>query len=251
MTASKTWLRTFCTIFAALCACPAYACEPVVPFIRIVAGPAILMGSAIALPIAICLKALLFAAQQKRLSYWLAVLLMVAGNILTTVVGIIVATMIGSGAAWIVGVPLVWLLCWLPSKRAVDISSRTWIHNLGPGFVAFLMTGALVISCFLFMLGQGAILTNRLITYWLIKFVAVYLALLVSILLSAFWEEWVVWRLSRLPESETFTTPVLRANLYVLLLMMAVAAAMMLPKRLKSPDFLVRGVRSVIAAVAR
>lgn len=52
------------------------------------------------------------------------------------------------------------------------------------------------------------------------------------------WEEWVIWRLSANPEGMGFFATVLRANLYVLLLVMAVPALVILPKRLHSPDFL-------------
>jgi len=102
------------------------------------------------------------------------------------------------------------------------------------------MTTALIASCILFMAGQGAILTNRLALYWMIKLAAVYLALIASIGLTTVWEEWAIWRLTSSPENTSFFGSVLRSNLYVLVLVMAVAAALMLPKRLKSPDFLAR-----------
>jgi hypothetical protein len=252
MTSERRWLRCVSIgAFVALCSSSSGACEPVVPFIRVVGGPAILTGSAIALPIAIGLKSLLFAFLQKRLRYSVAVMFMIAGNILTTFIGVIVAAMIGSGAAWLFGIPIVWALCWLPSKRMVAVSSRQWVQHLSPGLLSFFMTGALVVSCVLFLVGQAAILADRLAFYWVIKFAAVYLALLVSILLSAFWEEWVVWRLSRLPQEQTFMVPVVRANLYVMLLIMLFGAAMMLPKRLKSPDFLVQSYRHIVASVSR
>ena len=58
--------------------------------------------------------------------------------------------------------------------------------------------------------------------------------------LTTVWEEWVIWRLSSRPEGTGFFASVLRANLYVLLLVMTVPAVLILPKRLKSPDFIAK-----------
>jgi len=106
--------------------------------------------------------------------------------------------------------------------------------------VAGIMTSALLASCILFMVGQEAIRTRQLALYWIIKVVAIFLALLASVTLTTIWEEWVVWRLSSRPEGKGFFVSVLRTNLYVLVLVMAVPAVLILPKRLKSPDFLAK-----------
>jgi len=68
-------------------------------------------------------------------------------------------------------------------------------------------------------------------------FAAIFAALLASITLTAIWEEWVIWRLSSRPAGAGFFAAVLRANLYVLLLIMIVPAVLILPKRLRSPEF--------------
>jgi len=100
------------------------------------------------------------------------------------------------------------------------------------------MTGAMVASCILFMAGRGALETHQHVLYWIIKLAAIFLALLASMTLTSVWEEWAIWRLSSRPEGRGFFASVLRANLYVLLFVMAVPAVLILPKRLKSPDFL-------------
>jgi len=79
-----------------------------------------------------------------------------------------------------------------------------------------------------------------MLAYWSIKLVAVFLALLPSVILTTVWEEWVIWRLSSRPEGTAYFTSVLRTNLYVLVLVMAVPAVIILPRRLKSPDFLAK-----------
>src|SRR5215469_16138274 len=94
---------------------------------------------------------------------------------------------------------------------------------------------------------RGALQTHQLVLYWIVKLAAIFLALLASVALTTVWEEWVIWRLSSRPKGTEFFAPVLRATLYVVLLVMAVAAAFILPKRLKSPDFLARRHSTVVA----
>ena len=207
---------------------------------QVVAPALALSGSLLALAFVVLLKSALFAIFERRIPRFRAALFMMLGNVLTSFIGLVAAAMIGSGAVWLVGVPIVFVLCWLPARRLVEVAPLPWLARRSPGGVAALMTAALVASCFLFMMGQGAILANRLALYWAIKLVAVYLALIASIALTTIWEEWAIWRLSSRPEDTAFFVPVLRSNLYVLVLIMAVAAGLMLPKRLKSPDFLAK-----------
>ena len=99
------------------------------------------------------------------------------------------------------------------------------------------MTGLMIVSCILFMAGRGALDAQHHALYWILKLAAIFAALLASITLTAIWEEWVIWRLSSHPDGTGFFAGVLRANLYVLLLIMIVPAVLILPKRLHSPDF--------------
>lgn len=226
---------------------PALACEPVVPFIQVVAPWLALAGSILILAVAVVLKSALFAVFERRLPRLRAAWLMFVGNLLTSFVGLLVAGMIGSGPIWLVGVPVVWLLCWLPSRRLVNTAPLPWLARRSRAGLAVIMTGALLASCILFMTGQGAISTHQLVLYWIIKVVAIFLALLASVTLTTVWEEWVIWRLSSRPEDTEFFASVLRTNLYVLVLVMAVPAAVMLPKRLKSPDFLAKHPSTTVA----
>jgi hypothetical protein len=141
---------------------------------------------------------------------------------------------------WLVGVPLVCFLCWLPSRRLVEVAPLAWLKQISPAALAVAMTVALVASCILFMAGRGAIETHQLVLYWILKLAAIFLALLASVTLTTVWEEWVIWRLSSRPEGTGFFASALRANLYVLVLVLAVPAVLILPKRLHSPDFLAR-----------
>lgn len=218
---------------------PALACEPVVPFMQVMVPALALSGSILVLAIAVIVKSVLFAFFERRLPHLRAAWRMFLGNVLTSFVGLLVGVMIASSpGVWLVGVPLVCLLCWLPSRRLVKVAPLEWLGRLSPPALASIMTSALVVSCILFMAGRGAIETHQLVLYWVIKLAAIFLALLASVTLTTVWEEWVIWRLSTRPEGASYFSSVLRTNLYVLVLVMALPAVLILPKRLKSPDFL-------------
>lgn len=221
-----------------LVASPAFACEPVVPFMQAVAPAMAFSGSVLVLAMAVVVKSVLFTFFERRLPRLRAGWWMFLGNVLTSFVGLLVAVMIASSAdIWVFGVPVVFFLCWLPSRRLVKAAPLAWLRPLRPVFLAGILTFALLASCILFGLGQYAIYADRLALYWMIKLVAIFLALSASVTLTTVWEEWVIWRLSSRPEG-TFFASVLRTNLYVLVLVMAVPAVLILPKRLHSPDFL-------------
>lgn len=222
-------------------ASPALACEPVIPFMQVMAPALALSGSVLVLLAAVVLKSALFALFEQRLSWAQAAWRMLLGNVLTSFVGVLVGAMIGSGpGVWVVGVPLVFLLCWLTSRRFVEAAPAGWLARMSPAVLAIVMTLLSLASCVLFASGQQAIWTHQLKLYWIIKLTAIAFALLASVALTSVWEEWIIWRLSSRPSGAGFFPTVLRANLYVLVFIMAVPAALILPKRLKSPDFLAK-----------
>ncbi len=231
-----------------LVASPTLACEPVVPFMQVMVPALALTGSIFVLVAAVIVKSVLFAVFERRLPRLHAAWRMFLGNVLTSFVGLLVAVMIASGVGvWLVGVPLVCILCWLPSRRLVRVAPVAWLARTSPAGLAGMMTSDLLASCILFMVGQGAIRSHQLTLYWIIKLIAIFLALLASVTLTTVWEEWVVWRLSSRPEGKGFFVSVLRTNLYVLVLVMVVPAALILPKRLKSPDFLAKRPSATVA----
>ena len=235
----KTIYRLVPPIVSIFAAPVASACEPVVPFIQATLPALALSRSLIVLMIAVTLKSVLFAVFERRLTRPHAVFRMFLGNVLTSFVGLLVAAMLASSPAiWLVGVPVVYFLCWLPAKRLVHAAPLKWLGRVSPAVLATLMTTAFVASCILFMAGQGALETHQLALYWIIKLTAILFALLASITLTTIWEEWVIWRLSSRPKHTNYLAPALRANLYVLLLVMTAPAMFILPKRLQNPDFL-------------
>ena len=227
---------------------PALACEPVVPFMQVMMPALALSGSIMVLAMAVVVKSVLFAIFERRLPRLRAVWRMFLGNVLTSFVGLLVAVMIASAPSfWFIGVPVACSLCWLPSRRLVKAAPLAWLGRMSPGALAAGMTGAMVASCILFMAGRGALEAHQRALYWTIKLAAIFLALSASITLSTVWEEWVIWRLSSRPEGTGFFAAALRANLYVLLLVMAVPAVLILPKRLKSPDFYAQRRHTVVS----
>lgn len=228
-------------------ATPVLACEPVVPFMQVMVPALALSGSLLVLALAVVAKSALFIVFERRLPRLRAAWRMFLGNVLTSFVGLLVTLMIASAPAiWLIGVPVVYLLCWLPSRRLVKVAPLAWLARTSPSILAMIMTGALLASCVLFMAGRDAITTHQLKLYWTLKLLAIFLALLASVTLTTVWEEWVIWRLSARPEGSGFFGSVLRTNLYVLILVMAVPAALILPRRLKSPDFLAKHTRSAV-----
>jgi len=230
---------------------PVLACEPVVPFMQVMEPTLTLSRSIVVLAFAVILKSVLFAVFERRLPRLHAAWRMFLGNVLTSFVGLVVAVMIASAPAfWLVAVPLVCGLCWLPSRRLVKAAPLTWLARIPPVALAALMTGAMVASCIFFMAGQGALQTHQHALYWTIKVAAIFLALFPSVTMTTVWEEWVIWRLSSRPEGARYFASVLRANLYVLLLVMLVPALMILPKRLHSPDFIAQKHNTVSSQTA-
>ena len=200
-----------------------------------------LSGSALVLAAAVVVKSVLFAVFERGLPHLRAAWQMFLGNILTSFVGLLVAMMIGSGVGvWAIGAPVVMYLCWLPARRLVKAAPLAWLGRISPAGLAGIMTAALLASCYLFAVGQQAISDDQLKLYWMIKVAAIFLALLASVTLTTLWEEWVIWWLNARPEGSGYFRSVLRTNLYVLVLVMAVPAALILPTRLKSPNFLAK-----------
>ncbi|HWF20389.1 MAG TPA: hypothetical protein VG754_14050 [Verrucomicrobiae bacterium] len=244
--------RKFCATVVTLTGAFAFAenaqaCEPILPFMKVVGGPAMFMGSWVALASVVVIKSIIFSFSQKKLNFGRAFAFMIAGNVLTTLIGVIVAVMMGSGGLTLLGALIVWPLCVPPARRVLATSDQKWLKRLSAGSLAFLMTLAFIASCILFALSYFNEDETHLAVHWVLKLGAVYIALIASLVLTAFWEEWVVWKLSCCAVEYTgYVQPVIRANLIVLLCVMLYAAAVMLPQRLKSPHFLAQLYRQTV-----
>ena len=215
----------------------ASACEPIVPFVKAVGGPGFLAWAFVILGVVVLLKSAAFARFQQKITFTKALLWMLGANVVTSIIGVIVPAMIDSGAAMFIGVPLVWALCLLPAQRLIGATPCTPLARFTSGQVAFGITLVLVFSYLLLLISRTVHDSDTFLRYWLLKVPTVYVALLVGLVLTAFWEEWIVWRLSRSEDDDFgFVRPVIRANVIVLAVVMLISVAVIIPKRLRNAD---------------
>ena len=219
----------------------ALACGSIVPFVKAVGGPGVLVISFIALGLVVLLKSAAFARFQKKLSFPKALFWMLGASVLTSIVGVTAPAMVENAALLLIGMPVVWALCLLPVQRVIAAAPVSRLARYSPRVVAFGMTVLLVLSYYLFTLSRVVSESDSSALYWTVKIVPIFLALIIGLALTAFWEEWIVWRLSRSEDDDvSFVKPIVRANLIVLLVVMLISAAFIIPKRLKSPGMVVR-----------
>lgn len=225
-------------IFALSVCVAANACEPIIPMGMAAGGPAFLLRSLYALIAAVVLKCVLFGVFQRTLSFVFAFVLMFVGNLVSTVVGAFAGAMVATPIAILVLAPIVFFLSYFPARRLRYIFPRL---TMSAWSVAALLVIALFVSLVLFVVAVGFAENLNYVGFWIFKLLAMYAAVGVSIFISALWEEWTVWRLSARPaEERTFFTPVLRANLYTMLVVMAYGAILIWPQRMRSGDHLVK-----------
>lgn len=218
----------------------ANACEPIIPMLMAVGGPAFVLRSLYALLVAVAFKSVLFGILQRTTSFWPAFLMMLGGNVVSTVAGFFAALMFAVPSAWPVFALISFVFCWFPAQRLPALAPRL---KIGPAAAAFLMLGGLFGSVVMFGVAYAWLEHFHYAGYWVFKVLAMILAVGVSILLSAMWEEWTVWKMSRREKETGFFVPVLRANLYTMLLVMLYGAILILPQRMKSNDFLVKNAK--------
>jgi hypothetical protein len=234
----KWSIRTFLFfVLITLFASPSYACEPIAVWV-VIAGPAFLSLTLSGLVGAVLIKCVAFSLLDRELPFYQRPLFMFIGNILSSMVGLALALPFAAGGDSSVfvfaGVALV-LLTIGPSRRLSILLGRegdsTFLITI-PYIVCLFGTGAL------FGMADMALTENMIKTYWLLKLAYVGVAFAISFGITSTVEEWVISVLSRKGESPSFMNPVLKANLFAFLLVGAIGAMIMLPKRLHSPGFL-------------
>ena len=206
------------------------------PFVKAVGGPGFLTVAFVILGLVVVLKSATFARFQQKLTFTRALLWMLAANVVTSIVGVVVTAMIDSGAAMFIGVPLVWALCLLPSQRLIESAPVSPLARFTSGQVAFGITLVLIFSYLLLLISRTVHDSDTFLRYWLFKVPTLFVALTVGLVLTAFWEEWIVLRLSRSGDDDFgFVRPVIRSNLIVLVAVMLVSVGVIVPKRLRNP----------------
>jgi len=226
-------------------AAPAFACEPIVPLVSVFfpLGQALRIGGWMLLAVVI-VKCLAFAAMQKTMRFVVAAFAMFVANVVSSFVGLLATLGMAVPQLILVSLVAVFFLSLLPARRLVELWPKG--RHVSPSGIAAAAVLLFLGSIIGFMAAQAALASERMWLYWVLKLVYVELALAISISLTTFWEEYVVWRMARRDRSErSFLVPVLRANLYVILVVMLVAAAVVLPERLRSADFLISILRGL------
>jgi hypothetical protein len=217
------------------------ACEPVALLVKEIGVPHVLIISLVIVGLLVVLKSAAFARFQNKLSLPKALLWMFAATVFTSIVGLLVPAMVESGGLVFVAVPVVWALCWLPAQRVILGAPLSRLAKYTPGQLAFAITAVLVMSYLLFVMSRSVGDSAGFGLYWIVKFPVINIALIIAIAVAAFWEEWILWRFSKSVEDDvSFVRPVVRANLVVLAVVALIASAVMIPKRLRSPDLVVR-----------
>lgn len=211
------------------------ACEPILPLFRALTGATFITASFWGLAAAVLIKCAAFACYEKSLSKPKAFLFMLAGNALTTVIGVLVAAF--AAAPSIFAVPLLVVITLWAARQLLPRVNWPWMQRLTPGSLAGILTLMLFASYFFFGLAMSRP-DPPPPSYWVWKTGGLIVAILVSMVITTFYEEWIVYLLARKPkEPPSFYYAVVRANLLTLFIIMGCTAAYILPQRFASPFF--------------
>jgi hypothetical protein len=218
---------------------PALGCEPVVPVMHVFTGSILSKESLGVLLGAVAIKTIIFAVYEKSISWYKAVLFIIIANCFSTVVGFSLSIAVAPYMLPII-LPFLVFVCWIPSKRIIALNPGGHFSGWNHYGLTVLVMISVYASWYLFGAAQSAIGSRApLHTYWVLKFLYLYSAIIISFALTTLWEEWVVSGLSKNRSGHTsFLKSVAFANLITLLVVMLYTAGMMLPIRLKSGNFL-------------
>jgi hypothetical protein len=208
----------------------AFACEPVVPLAMLFGIPLYSLFGVI------ILKAILFVWLEKSIPIHKSILFIVIANIFSSLIGLglVLATSVPS--LIFAALPVVYFISITPSKRLVEFNPWEAFKNWNSNLLSIIIVGLYFSTFVLFGFAQSK-LDSSLTLYWVLKFLYVFIALTVSIGLTTLWEEWVIYKLSQ--NKGNFLINVLKVNLVTFFLIMAYFAAMALPERLQSRNFLI------------
>ena len=220
----------------------ARACEPIIPLIHLMsgpnlAGPLFLLHSLGWLAVAVAIKTGAFVLIESRLPPAKALGLMLAANVLSTIPGLLTAVF--AGVLTLLAVPVVFVLGKLAEKRLAALPSEQPHRFRGNG-LAFLFTGGFIVSVFMFYMAGAALQESSFAKYWILKLFFATMAVSVGMGLSVVLEECAIAVMARKAYGQlSFYTSVFRANYFTLAIVLGVAAAQIIPRRLEAPNFIV------------
>lgn len=226
----------FAFLMLSLTPATCFACEPIVPMAMLYSGTtlfgAIALKSGIGLLLAILIKCLVF--------YWKsdfknirAIGYMILGNVYSTIPGILLGMTFS--------VPIFILLAYpvllIPAHNMREYKPFRRLGTFGSAGVLFAL---LLISFILFLAAMGA-QEGPAAGYWGLKVLYCILGVGISFIISVVCEDRVITYLytRKYKTQKSFLDAVLWANIAVFLVIFGIGAAIALPQRLASPNFLI------------
>ncbi len=227
---------------------PSFLCanEPLVPLMILFLGPTtfggLFFGSLIGFILIIVVKCGIFLWKSDFKSVWVILYILLA-NVVSTFIGIVVAGMFTSSMMMPIGIVILYFIFIPPARRMRQF--KHFSRN-SAWFIAFVLMIMTVITVVIFGIMAGFMETPYI--YWPLKIVMCTLGVALSLLIIVLYEEAVISGLYKIhkKEKKSFVKPVLWANIYAFGALMLLGAAIALPKRLSSPDFLIFLFRHII-----
>jgi hypothetical protein len=206
----------------------ALACEPIIPLVILFSVPFYSLYGII------FLKAVGFAWLERSIPTLKSFAFVIAANIFSSLIGFVLIIAYAVPFFIFFVFPVLYLLSLSPAERLIKFLQIECLSKQG-------LASAIVILYFLtfilFVAAQSQ-LNSSLTTYWILKYLYILTALVISIGLTTLWEELIIAELSE--SNKNYLINVLKVNLVAFLLIMAFLAANALPKRLKSNNFLIQ-----------
>jgi len=226
----------FAVLLLAIVPTGCFACEPIVPLAMLYSGTtlfgAIALKSLIGLLIAVVIKCLVF--------YWKsdfknvrAIGYMIFANVYSTIPGILLGMTFS--------VPMLILLAYpimlIPSHNMKEYKPFRRLGTFGSAAILFAL---LFISLFVFGAAMSA-QEGPATGYWALKVLYCILAVGISFTISVVCEDRVItyFYTKKYKTQKSFLDAVLWANIAVFLVIFGIGAAIALPQRLASPNFLI------------
>lgn len=228
---------------------PASACEPIMVWV-VLAGPHWLSMSIAGLFAVIAAKCLAFTFLARDIDPIRRPGYMLLGNVVSSVVGFVVALPLAAPSLLILFLAPILIagISVAPTSRVREALGFTWVSN---SWAVYIVSLGILVTIVFYGLAMGALDANAVKSYWALKILYIAAAFGVSVFVTVLFEEWTIWKLADGSASgKNWLAPVLHANLFAFLIAGGIAASIMLPKRMRSPNFLVDLMETLRAAFA-
>lgn len=211
------------------------ACQPAVPLGQMALFPGAFAKSLWLLLATVILKCGAFCFFEKQLVWWKAFLYLFIANIVTTIIGFVAVMFTHPVPACLPTFAVTYYLCLLPSDGLAKKYFSERKQKAGKYLIAFLLTLFSFLSMFFSMMAIQVGGEGKAQPYFVTVLISIYFGITFGIILTIFYEEWIVAKLSRRKDETTpFLTSVSRANFVALLFMMIITGIMVIPERIQT-----------------